>query len=152
MSAEEPSGSGSGDGTPSPVADRLPGILLAVVAAACQPLLGRLTEVSWEATALIVVLVGPWAILLIVDPHPSRTARRRVTAVTVASLVVAAGVWGLVTFEESAEGGCSSEYKGACVPLDVPDVDCSELRVHGFRSVGSDPYGLDSNGDGIACE
>ncbi|HEX5376571.1 MAG TPA: hypothetical protein VFW48_10495 [Solirubrobacterales bacterium] len=50
------------------------------------------------------------------------------------------------------DGRCSPDYEGACVPVDVPDVDCAELPVHGFRSVGGDPYELDTDGDGVACE
>ena len=52
----------------------------------------------------------------------------------------------------SADGNCSSEYEGACVPADVGDVDCGELSDTDFSSVGSDPYRLDADSDGIACE
>ena len=48
--------------------------------------------------------------------------------------------------------GCSDEYAGACVPADAGDVDCTELTDSDFASVGSDPYGLDADGDGVACE
>jgi hypothetical protein len=48
--------------------------------------------------------------------------------------------------------GCSPEYSGACVPDDAGDVDCTELADSDFASVGSDPYGLDADGDGVACE
>lgn len=49
-------------------------------------------------------------------------------------------------------GDCSPEYLGACVPPGPPDVDCSDLAERRFASVGSDPHGLDGNGDGVACE
>jgi hypothetical protein len=52
----------------------------------------------------------------------------------------------------SGEAGCSDEYVGACVPADAYDVDCGELVDSDFDSVGSDPYGLDADGDGVACE
>lgn len=54
--------------------------------------------------------------------------------------------------DSSAADGCSPEYEGACVPDNVGDVDCTELSDSDFSSVGSDPYGLDADGDGIACE
>jgi hypothetical protein len=50
------------------------------------------------------------------------------------------------------DAGCSDEYVGACVPADAYDVDCGELVESDFDSVGSDPYGLDADGDGVACE
>lgn len=52
----------------------------------------------------------------------------------------------------SGDAECSDEYVGACVPVDAYDVDCDELVESDFDSVGSDPYGLDADGDGVACE
>jgi hypothetical protein len=60
----------------------------------------------------------------------------------------------------SGDHPCSSEYEGACVPAGVEDVDCGGGSGNGpyyvyeknFRSVGSDPYGLDADKDGYACE
>jgi hypothetical protein len=35
----------------------------------------------------------------------------------------------------------------------VGDLDCGEIRQRNFRVVGGkDPYGLDRDNDGIACE
>ena len=51
---------------------------------------------------------------------------------------------------EEASGGCDPNYSG-CVPAYPPDVDCAE--VGGSVSVyGSDPHGLDADGDGVGCE
>jgi hypothetical protein len=50
------------------------------------------------------------------------------------------------------DSGCSTEYAGACVPADAGDVDCTELADSDFDSIGSDPYRLDADGDGVACE
>ena len=49
---------------------------------------------------------------------------------------------------------CSDSYEGACVqPFDgYSQVDCSQIGAHDFRSVGDDPYGLDPDHDGVACE
>lgn len=53
--------------------------------------------------------------------------------------------------EEATEvSGCDPNYSG-CVPSYPPDVDCAE--VGGSVSVyGSDPHGLDADGDGVGCE
>lgn len=49
-------------------------------------------------------------------------------------------------------GECSPEYSGACVPMNIGNVNCPDVAAQDFRSVGSDPYGLDGDTDGIACE
>jgi endonuclease YncB( thermonuclease family) len=55
--------------------------------------------------------------------------------------------------ESPAEGpaaGCAAGYS-PCVPPYPPDVDCAD--VDGPIAVtGSDPHGLDADGDGVACE
>jgi hypothetical protein len=57
----------------------------------------------------------------------------------------------------SASSGCDPNYSG-CVPI-ASDVDCSGGSGNGpeyvagpIRVIGSDIYGLDRDGDGIACE
>jgi micrococcal nuclease len=57
-------------------------------------------------------------------------------------------------------GGCHASYAGACVPTGFSDVDCAGGSGNGpgyvsaknFRVVGPDVYGLDADGDGVACE
>ena len=50
---------------------------------------------------------------------------------------------------------CDAHYSGACIPPPPPDVDCDDFARMGITStvtVGdSDPYHLDTDGDGIAC-
>jgi len=50
---------------------------------------------------------------------------------------------------------CDPSYAGACIPSPPPNLSCDDLRDLGIsgevRIVGSDPHGLDSDGDGIAC-
>ena len=50
---------------------------------------------------------------------------------------------------------CDPGYSGACIPSPPPDLSCDDLRALGVRGevriVGSDPHGLDPDGDGIAC-
>lgn len=52
-------------------------------------------------------------------------------------------------------GKCDPNYAGGCVPPYPPDLDCKDLRALGIdpvRVVGSDPHGLDGDGDGFGCE
>lgn len=50
---------------------------------------------------------------------------------------------------------CDPSYSGACIPSPPPKLTCDDLRALGIQSVvrivGSDPHGLDSDGDGVAC-
>jgi micrococcal nuclease len=47
-------------------------------------------------------------------------------------------------------GGCNPNYR-PCVPNSSSDLDCGDI---GFpvRVIGSDPYRLDGDGDGVGCE
>jgi hypothetical protein len=48
------------------------------------------------------------------------------------------------------QGGCAPGYS-PCVPAFPPDIDCAD--VNGPVAVsGTDPHGLDADGDGTACE
>lgn len=59
-----------------------------------------------------------------------------------------------------AGGGCHPSYSGTCIPPDVSDADCAGGGGNGphyvqekdIQVVGPDPYGLDSDGDGVGCE
>jgi hypothetical protein len=57
-----------------------------------------------------------------------------------------------------SDSGCDPNYVGACVPADASDVDCAGGSGDGpdyvgpVQVVGSDPYDLDADGDGYACE
>lgn len=53
---------------------------------------------------------------------------------------------------------CHPSYEGECVPI-TSDADCASGSGNGpayvrgpVRVVGPDDYGLDRDGDGIACE
>lgn len=59
----------------------------------------------------------------------------------------------------TSTSNCDPNYKGACLKPNVEDYDCAGGSGNGpyyangpFQSVGSDPYDLDRDGDGIACE
>lgn len=58
----------------------------------------------------------------------------------------------------AAPSGCDPNYAWACVPI-ASDVDCAGGKGNGpayvrgpVKVIGSDIYGLDSDGDGIGCE
>ena len=50
------------------------------------------------------------------------------------------------------EDDCSPDYLGACVPTGDSGLSCSDLDATDFDSIGDDPYRLDPDGDGLACE
>jgi hypothetical protein len=52
--------------------------------------------------------------------------------------------------EEEGSSGCDPNYSG-CVPAYPPDVDCAEVG-ESVSSYGTDPHGLDADGDGVGCE
>jgi hypothetical protein len=52
--------------------------------------------------------------------------------------------------QTTTESNCEPGYD-PCVPTYPPDLDCADLN--GPYSVsGSDPHGLDADGDGVGCE
>jgi hypothetical protein len=57
-----------------------------------------------------------------------------------------------------ASGGCDLRYEGACLDANAADYDCAGGSGDGpnytgrVAVVGSDPYGLDADGDGAGCE
>jgi micrococcal nuclease len=59
--------------------------------------------------------------------------------------------------EAPSTSGCHPSYTGACVPI-VSDVDCKGGSGDGpeyvgrVNVVGDDEYGLDRDGDGVACD
>ena len=48
--------------------------------------------------------------------------------------------------------GCNANYSGACIPNSTRDLDCGDITARNFRVVGTDVYGFDGDGNGIACE
>ena len=56
------------------------------------------------------------------------------------------------------EASCDPNYEGACLDPDSPDYDCEGGSGDGpdytgtVRIVGDDPYDLDRDGDGVACD
>ena len=71
-------------------------------------------------------------------------------------LIAAAGFAPLSS--ASAQQACHSSYEGTCVPV-ATDVDCAGGSGNGpayvrgpVYVVGPDVYGLDRDGDGVACE
>ena len=60
--------------------------------------------------------------------------------------------------QEAEKDSCDPNYEGACLNPDSPDYDCEGGSGDGpdytgpVRVVGSDPFDLDRDGDGSACE
>lgn len=59
---------------------------------------------------------------------------------------------------QAPSSSCDSNYSGACVPV-ARDVDCSGGSGNGpayvsgpVTVIGNDIYGLDRDGDGVACD
>jgi hypothetical protein len=50
-----------------------------------------------------------------------------------------------------AKPSCNPNYTGVCLQ-NGGDVNCGDISATDFRSVGSDPFRLDGDGDGVACE
>jgi hypothetical protein len=50
-----------------------------------------------------------------------------------------------------AQPSCNPNYTGVCLQL-TGDVNCGDISARNFGSVGSDPFRLDGDNDGIACE
>lgn len=50
------------------------------------------------------------------------------------------------------EDACDPNYEGACIPTGVGDLNCPDVNGSNFTVVGTDIYGFDRDGDGIACE
>ena len=54
-------------------------------------------------------------------------------------------------YSQTTQSGCDPNYSGACIPINSPDLDCADIGGS-VKVSGSDPHGLDRDGDGIGCE
>lgn len=52
-------------------------------------------------------------------------------------------------FADTGKGGSCEPGYDPCVPLYPPDLDCADVGP--VTVTGSDPHGLDGDGDGVAC-
>ena len=71
------------------------------------------------------------------------------------SFVVAIYLFVTLPADDSIPGysrACSPEYTYVCIHQTKEDWNCDELSEWDFKSVGTDPYRLDPDSDGIACE
>jgi hypothetical protein len=84
----------------------------------------------------------------------------QVAALLATSAVAQKGRCGDLTDPPSIPEKCHPDYPGACVPIDT-DVDCfgrgrtgngPSCIVGPFPHEGPDPYRLDADSDGTACE
>ena len=58
------------------------------------------------------------------------------------------------TNDDADKDSCSDSYAPVCLePFDgYRTLTCSEVRRKDFSSIGEDPYALDPDGNGVACE
>ncbi|MDA0178770.1 serine/threonine protein kinase [Solirubrobacter phytolaccae] len=89
---------------------------------------------------------------------PRRSATRRMWSVGGAALVLMpAMVYGVASLVDRGPA-CHTSYTGACLKADAGDYDCKGGDGDGpnyiagaVRVVGRDDFGLDGDGDGVAC-
>jgi micrococcal nuclease len=62
----------------------------------------------------------------------------------------------LTLVPQAPAGNCEPSYPDICVQLGLPDLDCGDMSVSGFRVrwdvVSPDPHQFDGDSDGIGCE
>jgi len=110
--------------------------------------LGRWRDCQPTSTTPAPITVAPTV------PPAAPTTRATVPQTTVTTVAR------VTTSTPAAGGACHPSYAGACVPTGFSDVDCAGGSGNGpgyvsaknFQVVGPDVYGLDADGDGIACE
>ncbi len=56
------------------------------------------------------------------------------------------------TPREQSQQKCDPHYPDLCLPLNSPDLNCSDIPYRRFRVLSPDPHGFDRNKDGIGCE
>jgi endonuclease YncB( thermonuclease family) len=104
--------------------------------------------------------LGKYALRMLADAQRAKTAKRGLWGACPRTVLdpyraVDTGISGPPTKSPPPNWKCDPNYTGACVPPYPPDLDCADLRERGLapvRSIGSDPHGLDGDGDGIGCE
>lgn len=95
----------------------------------------------------------PEVVVQTVEVTDTQTVRRT-TTVTRTRTVTVDEFGDVVTTAAEDDEDCHDDYLGACVPrdADADDVSCGQIPDRDFDSIGDDPYGLDPDGDGVACE
>ncbi len=104
--------------------------------------------------------LGKYALRLLSDAQKAKALKRGLWGACPSTVLdpyraVDTGISGPPTKNPPPNGKCDPNYTGGCVPPYPPDLDCADLRAMGLapiRSIGSDPHGLDGDGDGIGCE
>ena len=116
----------------------------------------------------VAVLASPAATRRpsVASPRPLPTDTRWPTSTRTRAALVSTR-WATATSGPSSGGGgggggsgtCSSSYVGVCLLVGIGDYDCAGGSGNGpnyvrgpVRVVGSDPFGLDRDGDGWGCE
>ena len=82
-------------------------------------------------------------------PKSSRTRPAAIAALVAVAVAAALGVLALRTMQSDTSSTCAPGYE-PCIPVQQ-DVNCTDIKALVTIS-GHDPYGLDSDGDGLGCE
>jgi endonuclease YncB( thermonuclease family) len=103
---------------------------------------------------------GKYAVRLMSNARRAKAARRGLWKACPGTVLdpdraVDTDTSGPPTGNPPSSGKCDPNYSGGCVPPYPPDLDCADIRALGIgpvRVIGSDPHGLDGDGDGYGCE
>jgi hypothetical protein len=83
----------------------------------------------------------------------AREAAARKTAADRAAAEAAARAAQAAAVGPQQGGGCTAAYPDFCIPeLSGDAYNCSDFSQKGFTALAPDPYRLDRDNDGIACE
>lgn len=87
-----------------------------------------------------------------------RLARRLWSVAGAAVVLLPMAAYGVATLADRTAADCHPAYAGACLKPDAGDYDCRSgggdgpnYVTHSVKVVGEDVFGLDGNGDRIAC-
>jgi hypothetical protein len=110
---------------------------------------GRTIEAQQATAAPTATPVPPTAVPPTATPVPPTATRVPPTAVPPTATRVPPTA---VPPTARPSANCDPNYTGACIPPFPPDLNCPQVGVKDFRSIGSDPHRFDADHDGIACE
>jgi hypothetical protein len=105
----------------------------------------------------LAAVVGTLGSVAVQEPPPPTVMSVQITTTTTLSPATAEPSDGDLLVSAEPTEACHDAYVGACVPVDVVDVDCRDADADGpyfvgpVTVVGDDVYELDPDGDGMAC-
>jgi hypothetical protein len=120
---------------------------------------------AWLPAGALAALVGLIGVVVSAEPPPPTVLSLQLTSTSASpETMLEPSTTYTVEAESTAVAGstttpaCHASYVGGCVPVDVVDVDCKggsddgPYYVGEVEVIGLDVYGLDPDGDGVACD